>query len=201
MTRGLAFFFSAALLLTASAEEDSITDNVDSFDIEPPLLIPNRGDEPLPDVAVPASPGASADLAQLEKNLERAKRNAAGAERLYKIGVLSKVEAEQRALRVVRLEAELENARLARAKEEIAQKKKQLAAREIAKEELTQAEALLARAIEAARAASVKRERAEVEAAETNLRRQRKLLNLGSGRKSDVVRAEQKLAELKAPKN
>jgi len=47
----------------------------------------------------------------------------------------------------------------------------------------------------------VKREHAEIEAAETNLRRQRKLLALGSARKSDVVRAEQKLAELKAPKN
>jgi hypothetical protein len=201
MTRGLAFFFSAALMLTASAEEDSITDNVDSLDIEPPLLIPNRGDKPLPDVAVSASPNANVDLAQLEKNLERAKRNAAGAERLYKIGALSTVEAELRALRVVRLEADLENARLARAKEEIAQKEKQLAAGEIAKEELTQAQALLARVIEAAHAVTVKRERAEVEAAETNLRRQQKLLDLGSDRKSDVVRAEQKLAELKAPKN
>ena len=42
---------------------------------------------------------------------------------------------------------------------------------------------------------------AELNAAELNLRRQQKLLALGSGRKSEVARAEQKLAELKASKN
>lgn len=200
MSRGLAFFFSAALVVNAFAQEDSATDNVDSFDIEPPLLIPNRGDEPLPGVTASVSP-ADVDLAQLEKNLERAKRNAVGADRLYRIGVLSKVEAEQRALRVVRLRSDLENARLVRAKEDIVQKEKQVAGGEIAKGELAEAETLLAHAIEAAHAAATERERAELEAAQTNLQRQQKLLALGSARKSDVARAEQKLAELKAPKN
>jgi hypothetical protein len=200
MSRGLAFFFSAALVVTAFAQEDSTTDNVDSFDIEPPLLIPNRGNQPPPDATAPVSP-ADVDLAQLEKNLERAKRNAAGADRLYGIGALSKVETEQRALRVVRLRSDLENARLARAKEDIVQKEKQVAAGEMAKEELAEAETLLAHAIEAAHAAAAERERVELEAAETNLQRQQKLLALGSARKSDVARAEQKLAELRAPKN
>jgi hypothetical protein len=195
--RGLAFLFSAALVVVAFAQEDSTTDNVDSFDIEPPLLIPNRGNEPLPDVA---APDADVDLAQLEKKLERTERNAAGAERLYRIGALSKVEAEQRALRVVRLKSDLENARLARAKVDVVQKEKQVAAGEIAKEELAEAETLLAHAIEAAHAAAVERERAELEVAKTNLQRQQKLLALGSARKSDVARAEQKLAELKTPK-
>src|SRR5260370_33923854 len=195
--RGLAFFFSAALVVVAFAQEDSTTDNVDSFDIEPPLLIPNRGNEPLPDVA---APDADVDLGQLEKNLERAKRNAGGAERLYRIGALSKVDAEQRALRVVRLNSDLENARLARAKEDVVQKEKQVAAGEIAKEQLVEAETLLAHAIEAAHAAAVERERAELEAAKTNLQRQQKLLALGSARKADVAHAEQKLAELKKPK-
>ena len=196
--RGLAFFFSAALAVVAVAQEDSTTDNLDSFDIEPPLLIPNRGNEPLPDIA---APDADVDLAQLEKNLERAERNAGGAERLYKIGALSKVETEQRALRVVRLKSDLENARLARAKADVVQKEKQVAAGEIAKEELPEAETLLAHAIEAAHAVAVEREHAELEAAKTNLQRQQKLLALGSARKSDVARAEQKLAELRAQKN
>jgi hypothetical protein len=200
MSRGLAFFFSAALVVTAVAQEDSTTDNVDSFDIEPPLLIPDRGNQPLPDGTASASP-ADVVLAQLEKNLERAKRSAAGADRLYRIGALSKVEVEQRALRVVRLKSDLENARLARAKEDIVQKEKQMAAGEIAKGELAEAETLLAHAIEAAHAAAAERERVELEVAETNLRRQQKLLALGSARKSDVARAEQKVAELKAPKN
>ncbi len=160
--RGLAFFFSAALVAVAFAQEESTTDNVDSFDIEPPLLIPNRGNEPLPDVA---APDADVGLAQLEKNLERAERNAGAAERLYKIGALSKVEAEQRALRVIRLRSDLQNARLARAKGDVLQKEKQVAAGEIAKEELAEAETSLAHAIEAAHAAAVERGRAELEAA------------------------------------
>jgi len=198
VTRGLAFLFSAALVVVAFAQEDSTTDNVDSFDIEPPLLIPNRGNEPLPDVA---ALDADVDLAQLEKNLERAERNAGGAERLYRMGALSKVEAEQGALRVIRLKSNLENARLARAKVDVVQKGKQVAVGEIAKEQLAEAETLLAHAIKAAHAAAAERERAELEAAKTNLQRQQKLLALGSARKSDVSRAEQKLAELKTPKN
>src|SRR5260370_18367337 len=154
--RGLAFFFSAALVVVAFAQEDSTTDNVDSFDIEPPLLIPNRGNEPLPDVA---APDADIDLAQLEKNLERAERNAGGAERLYRIGVLSKVEAEQRALRVVRLKSDLENARLARAKVDVVQKEKQVAAGEIANAELAEPDTLLAHAIETTHASAVERKR------------------------------------------
>jgi len=49
--------------------------------------------------------------------------------------------------------------------------------------------------------AAAARERAELDAAQLNVERQRKLLALGSGRKSEVSRAEQKLAELKTPKD
>ncbi len=171
----------------------------DSFDIEPPLLIPNRDDEQHAKKA--PSPGRDVDLAKLEKEFERAKRNAAGVERLCKIGALSKLEAEQRALRLVHLEFDLANARLVCAKEEMLEKEKQLTAGEIAKTDMTQTEAGLARAIEAAHAATAKREQAELDAAEANVHRQEKLLALGSARKSDVERAAQKLAELKSQKN
>jgi multidrug resistance efflux pump len=55
--------------------------------------------------------------------------------------------------------------------------------------------------IEAEQKAVAKRESAELEFAETNLRRQQRLLKLGSAHKSDVTNAEEKLAELKGPKN
>jgi hypothetical protein len=171
-----------------------------SFEIEPPLLIPNRSDEPLPASAA-VTPVPDADLARLEKDFQRAKRNAAGVERFCKIGALSKVEVEQRALRAIRLESDLANARLACAKEEMLQKEKQLAAGEISKKDLAQTESALTLAIEAARTTAAKRERTELEAAEANVHRQEKLLALGSARKSDVSGAEQKLAELKAEKN
>ena len=59
----------------------------------------------------------------------------------------------------------------------------------------------LAQLTEVAQATAAKRERAELEAAEANLRRQQKLLKLGIGQKSDITHAEEKLAELKAQKN
>jgi hypothetical protein len=133
--------------------------------------------------------------------LDRAKKNAAGAERLYKIGVLAKVEVEQRALKVARVESDFVNAQLVRAKNDLAAQEFQVAAGEGTKDELEAAKAAVAQLTEAAQIAAAKRERAELDAAEANLRRQQKLLRLGSAQKSDVARAQEKLAELKAPKN
>ena len=140
-------------------------------------------------------------MARLEKRLQRAKQSAAGAERLYKIGVLAKMEVEQRLLKVIRCESELANARVDRAKEELAEKESQLATGEITKDELESMKIALAQLTESAQVATAKRERAELDAAEANLRRQQKLLKLGVGQKSDVTNAEEKLAELKAQNN
>jgi multidrug resistance efflux pump len=183
-----------ALAMAVCASDQSATnksEEPDSFDVEPPILKQNLSDEPLPD----------GDMARLEKQLQRAKQNAAGAERLYKIGVLAKMEVEQRLLKVVRCESDLANARVARAKEELAEKESQLATGEITKDELESIKTALAQLTEAAQVATAKRERAELEAAEANLRRQQKLLKLGIAGKDDVDRAQEKLAELKAPKN
>jgi hypothetical protein len=136
----------------------------------------------------------------LEKQLERAKRNADGAERLYKIGVLAKVEVEQRLLKVVRTESDLASARVTLVKEKVTEEESRVASGENAKDELDAAKATLAQLTEAAQVATAKRDRAETEAAEANLRRQQKLLKLGIANESDVTRAEEKLAELKVPK-
>jgi hypothetical protein len=195
MTRIFAPLVTALGLAMAAWAADQPTGNKseepDSFDVEPPILKQNLSDEPLP----------NGDMARLEKQLDRAKQNAAGAERLYKIGVLAKVEVEQRLLKVTRCESDLANARVARAKEELAEKESQLATGEITRDELESMKTALAQLAEAAQVATAKRERAELEAAEANLRRQQKLLKLGIGQRSDVTRAEEKLAELKAPKN
>lgn len=170
-----------------------------SFDIEPPLLIPNRDKESLAQST--SSTAGAPDVAKLEKQFERAKRNAADLDRFLRIGALSKLEVEQRKLRVVHLESDLANARLTAAKDQMLQKDKQLSGGEVARTEVTPTENSLALAIEAAHAASTKREQADIDAAEANLQRQEKLLALGSARRSDVARAEQKLAELRAQKN
>ena len=172
----------------ADQSADNKSEEPESFDVEPPILKQNLSDEPLP----------NSDMARLEKQLERARQNAAGAERLYKIGVLAKMEVEQRLLKVVRCESDLANARVARAKEELAEKESQFATGEITRDELESMKTALAQLTEAAQVATAKREHAELEAAEANLRRQQKLLKLGIAGKSDVDRAEEKLAELKA---
>jgi hypothetical protein len=187
---------TAIMALAADQVPKNESEEPDSFDIEPPLLKQNLSNDP--SSAVPAPDD---DVARLEKQLERAKRNAAGAERLYKIGVLAKVEVEQRLLKVVRCESNLANAQLVRAKGDVAAQESQVAAGESTKDDLEAAKAALAQLTEAAQMAAAKRERAELDAAEANLRRQEKLLRLGSAGKSDVNRAQEKLAELKAPKN
>ena len=193
----LPVMFLAAATVTIAADPSAMnrSDEPEAFDVEPPILKQNLSDEPLP---APGTPDA--EVARLEKQLERAKRNADGAERLYKIGVLARVEVEQRLLRAVRIESDLANARVTQAKEKIADEESRLASGENAKDELDAAKATLAQLTEAAQVALAKRERAELEFAEANLRRQQKLLKLGSAEKSDVTHAEEKLAELRAPK-
>src|SRR5438105_5042247 len=188
---------ATAIALATDELPRAESDGPESFDIEPAPLIQNRRDEQLSATPLPHD----VDVARLEKELDRAKKNASGAARLCEIGVLAKVEVEQRALKVVRLESDLANAQLSRAKSELAAQESQLAAGEITKDELEAAKAALTQLTEAAQMCAAKRERAEFEAAEANLRRQEKLLRLGSAQKSDVARAEQRLAELKTPKN
>jgi multidrug resistance efflux pump len=197
MIRALALpvMFLTSAMIALAADQSSNSDEPGEFDIEPPILKQNLSDE-LAEAGTP-----DGDVARCEKKLERAKRNAAGAERLWKIGVLAKVEVEQRALKMVKCETELATARVTQTKETVAQQESRVASGETTKQELEVAKTVLAQLIEAEQKAVAKRETAELEFAEANLRRQQRLLKLGSAHKSDVTNAEEKLAELKAPKN
>ena len=197
MIRAIALpvMFLTSAMIALAADQSSNSDEPGEFDIEPPILKQNLSDE-LAEAGTP-----DGDVARCEKKLERAKRNAAGAERLWKIGVLAKVEVEQRALKMVKCETELASARVAQAKGTVAQQESRVASGETTKQELEVAKTALAQLIEAEQKAVAKRETAELEFAEANLRRQQRLLKLGSAHKSDVTNAEEKLAELKAPKN
>jgi len=187
--------FLTSALIALAADQSGNSDEPGEFDIEPPILKQNLSDE-LAETGTP-----DGDVARCEKKLERAEQSATGAERLWKIGVLAKVEVEQRALKVIKCEAELASARVAQAKERVGEQELRLGSGETTKQELDAAKAALAQLIEAAQTAVAKRESAELESAEANLRRQQRLLKLGSAHKSDVSNAEEKLAELKAPKN
>src|SRR5215831_11653632 len=197
MLRAIALpvMFLASAMIAFAAEPSSNSDEPGEFDIEPPILKQNLSDE-LAEAATP-----DGDVARCEKKLERAKRNASEAERLWKIGVLAKVEIEQRALKAIKCEAELASARVAKAKATVAEQESRVASGGATKQELEVAKTALAQLVEAEQKALAKRESAELEFAEANLRRQQRLLRLGSAHKSDVTNAEEKLAELRAPKN
>lgn len=201
MKRWLAFL--STLLVTAlvgySQTELPENDDYQSFEVEPPILMPNLQVQPEKSAATSTRP--SRDPAEVEKQVERAKRTASEAVQLFKRGVLSKMEAELRALRVVRLQSDLENSRLERVKAEFAIQQTRYEMGKIPKDVFAAAASALEAARQSADAAATARERAEIAAAETNLRRQQKLAAQGSAHSSDVARAEQKLADLKAAKN
>ena len=196
MIRAIALpvMFLTSAMIALAADQSSNSNEPGEFDVEPPILKQNLSDE-LAEAGTP-----DGDVARCEKKLERSKRNAAGAERLWKIGVLAKVEVEQRALKVVKCEAELASTRVAQAKGAVAEQESRVASGESTKQELEVAKTALAQLIEAEQKAVAKRESVELEFAEANLRRQQRLLKLGSAHRSDVSNAEEKLAELKGPK-
>ena len=82
-------------------------------DIEPPLLSQNLA--PDDSTLDPRSPSA------IESDLAQARKRAASADRLFRAGIIAKVEAEQRVLRVVQLEAMLAEARLEEARKAAAE--------------------------------------------------------------------------------
>ncbi|MDQ6912435.1 MAG: hypothetical protein M3119_05685 [Verrucomicrobiota bacterium] len=173
-----ALLFALVISCARAEEEPTLPEQGEGLEIDPPLLIKSRDRDGLPDAPATAQ---TPDIAKLEKDLARGKRNAVGADRLYKAGIISKVEAEARVLNVVRLEALLAQARFEATKSK--------ADGEKSPTELADAE-------ETAKRTAEERRKAEIEFAMRNVQRQQKLLALGSGRKADVNRAEKKLADL-----
>lgn len=194
LTKSVVALALTSSFLTSSIFAQESPSPRESFDVEPPLLV--QPGEPDPDQPAMGLQEPPVSVEGLKKQLERARESAASAERLVKTGVLAKVEAERRALRAVRLEAELTNAQLTVAKEQVAAQKKRLEAGEIGKGDFDASVVALAGASAAAQTGDAKYRQAQLDAAALNLRRQKQLLAAGSARKSDVARAEDKLAAL-----
>jgi hypothetical protein len=201
MMRWVAFSLGVFLAASLPAQEELPKDPVESFDVEPPLLNQNVGLQNSGKSTAGVDSQKELDPEQIRVALEKAKKSAASGERLYKSGVIAKVEAENRAMKVIRLETELAAARLEAAKEAVAVQQTRLDAGEISRSDLEIAKSALVAATNEAEAAAAKRDRAELDAALLNLHRQQKLLALGSGRKSEVSRAQEKVAALQQQKN
>jgi hypothetical protein len=197
MMRLIALPFVIAFAAMLPAQEELPKNPEEPMDIEPPLLIqetPNRDIVP----NTPAGPDEKPqpDPEKIAASLERAKKSAASGERLYKGGIIAKVEAENRVLKVIRLEAELAGAKLELAKQNVALQKTRLEAGEIAETDVETAKSIEVAAMKDAESAGAKKDQAELDAATLNLQRQRKLLAMGSGRKAEVNRAQEKVSAL-----
>lgn len=199
MMRLLAFPLVVLLSASLLAQDELPKDPEEPLDIEPPLLIqeiPGRGPvRPTPDVAPELDPE------RIEIALEKARKSAVTGERLFRSGVIARVDAENRALKVVRLEADLATARLEAAKQNIASQQSRFDTAEIPQSELEIATSGLVVAATEAASATARRDKAELDAALLNLNRQKKLLAVGSGRKSEVNRAQEKVAALQQSKD
>lgn len=179
------------------AQEQLPTDPNEPMDIEPPLLIQESPNQNI----VYTNPGTPdqkplPDPDQIAATLEKAKKNAASGERMYKSGIIAKVDAENRALKVIRLEADLAEAKLELAKQNVVAQHARLEAGEISQSEIESAQLQAAAAMREAESATAKKEKAELDAAMMNLQRQKKLLAMGSGRKAEVNRAQEKVSAL-----
>ena len=197
MMRWIALPLAMAFAATLPAQEQLPTDPNEPMDIEPPLLIQEAPNQNI----VYTSPGTPdqkpvPDPDQIAASLEKAKKSAASGERLYKGGIIAKVDAENRALKVIRLEADLAQAKLELAKQNVLAQQARLEAGEISQTEIDAVQLEAAAAMKDAETAVAKKEKAELDAAMLNLARQKKLLAMGSGRKSEVNRAQEKVSAL-----
>ena len=191
----LPFFLAFAALLPA--QEELPKDPEEAMDIEPPLLIQEAPNQNI----VFTRPGVPEDKPapdpdQIATSLEKARKSAASGERQYRAGIIAKVDAENRVLKVIRLEAELAAAKLELAKQNLTVEQAHLESGDISQSDVDAAKTVEVAAEKDAEDAVAKKEKAELDAAVLNLQRQKKLLAMGSGRKSEVNRAQEKVSEL-----
>ena len=146
----------------------------------------------------PAVPAPADSAARIEAALERAEKSAASGERMFRAGLIAKIEAEKRALKVVRLKADLAVARSEAAKRELEAKRAEFDNGKLSQLQLDAAQSSADAASAATAAAIAARDRSELADAEINLSRQRQLLAAGIGSKSLVARAQSLLATLRS---
>lgn len=147
---------------------------------------------PVPDSLPADSPEVRIQAA--EQALVRAEQRAADSEQLYKEGILARVEAEDRALKVVKARKELADASLALAAEQADAAKKAFDSHKEAQKDLDAANASLKTAQDADTSAEGQWEKGQIDAAAVDLKRKQKLYSEGVGSRREVEIAQDHLA-------
>ena len=169
----------------------------ETLDFEPKLML--DGPHGPPAQSKPAAlteEQLEVQVRQLEAVLTRAEQSAVEGEQLYKDGILAKVEAEDRVMRVVKVRKELADAKLVTTAGQVETVEKAFAARTGSQADLDAANTALKAAQAAATAAEAEWTKAQIDAAALDLKRKRKLYAEGVGSRKAVEMAEDRLALL-----
>jgi len=188
----------AVILLLASvleAQELPQRDPNRPLEFEPDLQLYNVKPEP-------NAPGADAlavpaDVAKAKASAERAQRKADRWQKLQKTGVLSKVEVEQAIGAANRASVRYQQARIAQLTADLEALRERATRGEASADLVQSAESALQTAKQLAEDAEATARRTELEFAQNNLERQRKLAAAGLGTKRQVEQAASKLEQIK----
>lgn len=154
-----------------------------------------EGEATSPSDEKPSLEGLRAELVGLEKRLQKVQARAANGERLFRSGVLSKVESEKFTLEVFRIRSECERVRHAISREELTI----CTAANQGVEELEKAKAHHGECERLAAETLAAYQKARLENAELMVSRYKKLYAAGLCRKAMVAKAEAALTALRAP--
>jgi multidrug resistance efflux pump len=136
------------------------------------------------------------DVERARADLERAQRKEQRWEKLFKSGVLARVEAEACVLATARARARYENVRVADQQRALEELRQRAAGGQVTTDAVQAAESALQTARTMASEAGAALRRTELLLAEANVDRQRRLIALGAGSKGQLQRAESTLAQL-----
>jgi multidrug resistance efflux pump len=166
------------------------------------LLFQDLGDV-LPGKELPnletLAPEPDLDVERAKAELERAQRKEQRWQKLAKAGVLARVEAETCVLATARARARYEAARVAEQERALGELRQRAAGGQLSADAVASAESALKTAQAMAAEASTAFQRTQLTLAETNVERQRRLLALGAGSKTQLKRAESILSQIKGP--
>jgi len=180
---------------TAAQDDLPQRNEKEKMDFEPELQLYDIKPEPGGPTEAWAIP---ADVAKAKADADRAQRKAQRWQQLQKTGVLSKVEAERAALQANRAVYRFQQARANETRKQVESIRARVAKGEASNDMLISAEVALKNTEALAAEAEMLLRRTDLEFAQNQLERQRRLTAAGLGSKSQLQKAQDTLEQIKA---
>jgi multidrug resistance efflux pump len=190
---------TAAASSLATAQELPKRNPGDPLEFEPDLqLYDIKPDPNAPKTEAWAIPSDPVAIEKAKTTAERAKRKADRWQKLQKAGIVSKVEMEQAIGAANRATVRYQQARVAQLAADVERLKERAKKGEASSDLVQSAESALQTAKQLAEESESLAKRTELEFAQNNLERQRKLAAAGLGSRRDVEKAAAKVETVKA---